>query len=189
MTTIYFTSLPFFPSNEELPATEANTEIEGRSPEILSSKSLDRKYYTEGLSVYEDSWVKEYSFYARLFLAAFDKGIWQSAFYLGQLYRKGRGVEKNDEKAFNCYLGGAAKGHGESCNQAGVCLEHGIGTEKNVAEAVLYFKRGYAAGTTYGRTMYGISLFLVRQYRRTLLVDLNYGLSQAKREKSEQMHN
>jgi len=56
-------------------------------------------------------------------------------------------------------LVGAAEGDGDSCTKAGLCLEFGTGTEKNIAKAVSYFKKGYEAGSIEGRTKYGSSHF------------------------------
>lgn len=139
--------------------------------EVLCSESLGRRYYGEALTFYEGRLEKDYVSAARLFKAAFDKGTWQAAFYLGKLNYKGQGVVQDFEKAFNYYLVGASEGDGESYAQVGVCLCLGRGIERNYEKAVGYYKKAAHAGCKTGKVYYGFCVF----YGRTMAPNPSLG--------------
>ncbi|RIA96752.1 hypothetical protein C1645_871848 [Glomus cerebriforme] len=59
---------------------------------------------------------------------------------LGQYYRHGKGVEKDEVKAFEYYKKSADQGHLNAQFQLGHCYDYGIGTEVNKAKAFELYK-------------------------------------------------
>ena len=64
-----------------------------------------------------------------------------SLFNLAQLYRKGRGVQQDYEKAISLYMAAAKKGYDPALYQVAVMYEEGIGFEKDINEAKLLYKK------------------------------------------------
>lgn len=78
-------------------------------PEIQSLEFVGRKNFGLGLTYYKGELENDYSHAFRCFTASFEHGKWEAAFYLGELYYNGHGVEKDYAKAYNYYLLGAGK--------------------------------------------------------------------------------
>ncbi|GBB97474.1 hypothetical protein RclHR1_00030031 [Rhizophagus clarus] len=55
---------------------------------------------------------------------------------LAYSYQYGMGKEKNENKAFECYLKAAKEGNVNAQNNLGYCYQNGIGTEKNESKAL-----------------------------------------------------
>lgn len=128
-------------------------------PELLAAESRSTKFflfgkYYDGMSI-RGKFVKDYNLSGPYFAAALEYGIWEAAFYLGELYYDGLGVRKNYERAFKFYEKGAKMDHGESLYKVGWCLSSGHGTEWNEAAAIRYFKLTYEPGSAEGASFYG----------------------------------
>ncbi|RIA87323.1 hypothetical protein C1645_878100 [Glomus cerebriforme] len=70
---------------------------------------------------------------------AAENGNYEAQFNLGQYYRYGNGVEKN-EKVFEYHKKSADKGYLDAQFELGYCYSKGIGTEANKAKAFELFK-------------------------------------------------
>ncbi|GBB92466.1 hypothetical protein RclHR1_02010003 [Rhizophagus clarus] len=75
-----------------------------------------------------------------LYKKAAEKGHIASIYELGCCYQYGKGIEKNDIKAFELFKEAAEKGYIKSINKLGWCHYYGIGTEKNEVKAFELFK-------------------------------------------------
>ena len=65
---------------------------------------------------------------------------------LGLMYHRGKGTEKNNEKAI-AYLNQACDGgYALGCSNLGLMYHKGDGVEKNEQKAKLFFKRACIAG-------------------------------------------
>jgi TPR repeat protein len=64
---------------------------------------------------------------------------------LGDLYREGRGVERDPRRAFELYLGSAEAGWGPGMVAAGACLQEGLGTEVDREAAERWYTRSMSA--------------------------------------------
>ncbi|KAH0791533.1 cobalamin biosynthesis protein CobT [Histomonas meleagridis] len=67
--------------------------------------------------------------------------------YIGRIYEKGYGVEKNEKEAFEWYRLGAMQCEDLDCvMSAAKCLQKGIGTESNDEEAKRYYRKAADKG-------------------------------------------
>ncbi len=64
----------------------------------------------------------------------------------GDDYYRGRGVEKNEEKAFDWYKKAAEAGNSIAMNNTGNCYYGGIGTHKNAEKAFYWYQQAAEAG-------------------------------------------
>jgi len=62
------------------------------------------------------------------------------------MYKNGEGVEKNFEKAVQCYKKAVALGHSDAMNNLGVMYENGEGVERNVYKAYQLYKKAAQIG-------------------------------------------
>lgn len=81
--------------------------------------------------------------------------IYESCTYLGYLYEKGEGVEKNIGIAFDLYQQGCAGGHNLGCSNLGVMHEKGMGTAVNFRRAAELYEASCDAGAGLGCTNLG----------------------------------
>lgn len=99
-----------------------------------------------------------------------NKGSMDAMFNIGLMYRLGRGVEKNDEKAFLWYETAADKGHAQAQNNLGFMLnnEKGTSTLRNPedcqAEAVHWYHMAAEQGLVDAQFNLGV---MYRQGRGT----------------------
>ena len=62
------------------------------------------------------------------------------------MYENGKGVEKDNAKAFELYTYASNEGHARATVKVGIFVHDGIGTEKDVAKSVEYFEKAKAMG-------------------------------------------
>lgn len=96
------------------------------------------KLYKQGKELYD---AKKYNEAFPRLKAAAEKGHKKAQYRLGRCYDKGRGVEKNDAKAFEWYSKSAAQDYAKAQYQVGKCYKDGEGTKKDRKKAVEYFKK------------------------------------------------
>ncbi len=82
-------------------------------------------------------------------------GIVESCTFLGYLYEKGEGVEKNVGRAFDLYQQGCDGGHNLGCSNLGVMFEKGMGTTVDFGRAVELYTASCDAGAGLGCTNLG----------------------------------
>lgn len=69
-------------------------------------------------------------------------------FNLGISYEKGAGIDKNEDKAFECYLQASLRGHKQSCYEVGRCYYYGIGIKEDKDMAEIWLERAEELGIT-----------------------------------------
>ena len=75
---------------------------------------------------------------------AADKGNVNAQYYIGKLYYKGKGIEKDYKKAFEYLKKAAEQGHVDAQYYLGKCYYDGKGVEKDYEKA---FELGIATGS------------------------------------------
>lgn len=145
----------------------------GPMPEVVSSESLGRRYYLMGFSYYKGISHKDFSLCIRYFTAAYDRGSWEFAFYIGEQFYHGQGVPVNYKIAFKFYLVGAGEGDAESFTKIGQCLEYGQGTVADADKALAYYRKGSEGASRKGGAIYGYVVFHGKGCRQTLRLGLN----------------
>jgi len=133
--------------------------VRAASQDLLSNESEGRKNFALGSLYYTGELTKDFTRAAEYFTTAYAYGVWEAAFYLGEIYYNGLGVEKNYAVAYKFYLVGAENDHGKSLTMVGECLCFGYGTERNYKRAGYFYKRGSDAGCLKGSFFYGFRLF------------------------------
>jgi hypothetical protein len=105
-----------------------------------NAQSAD-KLYDEGKKLYD---AKNYSAAFPKLKAAAEKGHKKAQYRLGRCYDKGRGVEENDQLAFQWYEKSANQGYAKAQYQLGDCYKDGDGVAKDKKKAFELFKKAAA---------------------------------------------
>ena len=78
---------------------------------------------------------------------AADKGNVNAQYYIGKLYYKGKGIEKDYKKAFEYLKKAAEQGHVDAQYNLGVCYIEGFGVEKaDQRKAIEYWEKAANQG-------------------------------------------
>ena len=77
---------------------------------------------------------------------AADDGNVNAQYYIGTLYYKGKGIEKDYEKAFEYLKKAADKGHIDAQYNLGFCYAEGKGIEEDFKKAFEYWKKAADSG-------------------------------------------
>ena len=72
-------------------------------------------------------------------------------------YYAGRGVEKDEAKAFACFLRSAEQGNAGAQNQVGYLYEVGRGVEKNLEEALKWYRKSAEQGNAIAQCNLGLA--------------------------------
>ncbi len=86
----------------------------------------------------------DYATALREFRPLAEQGNAQAQYYIGFMYRKGRGVPQDDAEAAKWYRKAAAQGNAEAQNNLGGMYRKGRGVPQDYAEAVKWYRK--AAG-------------------------------------------
>ena len=108
----------------------------------IGAQNVD-KLYDEGKKLYD---AKDYAKAIVKLKAAAEKGHKKAQYRLGFCYDKGKGVEENDNLAFQWYSKSAAQGYAKAQYQLGKCYKDGEGTTKNRAKAIELFTKAANQG-------------------------------------------
>ncbi|MDE6792342.1 MAG: hypothetical protein K2J48_04595, partial [Muribaculaceae bacterium] len=96
----------------------------------------------------------------------------ESMYELGTCYIYGKGCEKDENKAFECYLKAAEAGHCEAQYEVGVCYRQGEGCQQNFLKAFEWYEKAVAQGNTKAMVNCGIlydnGLGVDKEYRKAL---------------------
>ena len=112
--------------------------------------------YELGLKYYEE---KNYSEAATWYRKAAEQGHVRAQYELGGLYHIGRGVTKDNQKAFKWYRKAADQGYADAQNGLGYIYQIGLGVTRDYQEAIKWYRKAaeqghanaqYALGGTYG---------------------------------------
>ena len=82
----------------------------------------------------------------RLYGKAADEDHTISLYNLGVMYSLGKGVERNDEKAFEHYLRAANQGDADAQYNIGVLFENGRGVKQDSTKAIIFWEKAAAQG-------------------------------------------
>ena len=85
---------------------------------------------------------------------------------LGLLYFNGKGTVQNLERSFSLFLSAARAGDRDANNNAGSCLEQGLGTEMRPAAALVYYQRGAEMDSP--QAMFSLGYLLIRSSVKAL---------------------
>ena len=118
-------------------------------------------YYDSGLNYYlgkngaEVDYKKAYELFIKSIQNDYFNGRKYSYFYLGQMFYFGRGVEKNDQKAFEYFKISAEFGVTNAQCALGYRYENGQGTKKDLDSAFVWYKIAAGLGSDLGQTNLG----------------------------------
>jgi TPR repeat protein len=107
----------------------------------------------EGLAALKE---KDYRKAREEFSAAAEAGDAVAQFHLGDLYLRGRGVEKSPRLATQWYEKAIAHGNGDAQGRLGILLWHGTGIGRNQKRALELLRAGAAGGSAIAQ--YGLAL-------------------------------
>ncbi|MCA0188568.1 MAG: sel1 repeat family protein, partial [Proteobacteria bacterium] len=82
----------------------------------------------------------------RLLIVAADQADPKGQHALGECYKWGRGVEKNDETAFSYFWKAAEQGDADAQGSVGYCYQSGEGIPRNPFKAFHWFSLGAQQG-------------------------------------------
>ena len=82
------------------------------------------------------------------------------------LYFHGKGIKQDLERAFSLFITAAKSGDKDANNNAGNCLEQGIGTELRPSLALYYYTKGAEQDSI--QAMYSLGFLLIRSSVKTL---------------------
>lgn len=85
---------------------------------------------------------------------------------LGLLYFHGKGTVQNLERSFSLFLSAARAGDRDANNNAGSCLEQGLGTEMRPAAALVYYLKGAEMDSP--QAMFSLGYLLIRSSVKAL---------------------
>ncbi|MBQ4111375.1 MAG: toll/interleukin-1 receptor domain-containing protein [Clostridia bacterium] len=80
----------------------------------------------------------------------------------GRNYYNGRGVERNYDKAFECFMEAAEQGDAGGQNWVGVCYERGHGVPQNYGESLRWYKKAAEQGMAVARNNVGLCYYYGR---------------------------
>jgi TPR repeat protein len=83
---------------------------------------------------------QDYAEARRLYELAISHGYNEAYYYLGSLYREGRGVPVDDAKAVEYFKAGADRGESRAQNALGYAYQTGRGVPQDLEKASAYFK-------------------------------------------------
>ena len=93
--------------------------------------------------------VRDYKRAAQILAPIAESGMPEAQYQLAGLYRSGRGVEKDHERAFKWLKKASLQEHVKAQYNLGVMYEHGWGTDESLDDALIW----YRAAATQGHTL------------------------------------
>lgn len=129
----------------------------------LAAKLLGKQYASGGDSVPADP-AKSTQWFRKameLFRRDAEAGVFHAAYMVGEAYELGQGVEKDVGTARDWYLRGAEKDQDpDAMERLGLFYQHGDGeTEKDLEEALRWYRRAAEAGSALGMNQVGFFHF------------------------------
>lgn len=118
--------------------------------QYLYSSMLDKGIATDVNLEEATKWLK----------AASDQRLVVAMSDLGAAYHAGRGVEKDDVKAFGLYRLAAEAGNLGACINLGLMYRNGEGTEKDLVQAEKWFRIAADKGASYAQRLLGRLLYM-----------------------------
>lgn len=104
--------------------------------------------FVDGRSAY---YAKDYRTAHQEFREAADKGHAAAQYFLGQMYRRGRGVERDRVEAVRWYRKAADQGHARSQFRLGLMYRRGHGVDKDSAEGARWYRKAAEQGHAMAR--------------------------------------
>lgn len=88
----------------------------------------------------------EYENAAKLFKISANRGNPKGENYLAMLYQDGKGVNKDDVRAFSLALSAAKKGYSPAQRRTAIYFHHGIGTKIDFSQALHWYRHAAESG-------------------------------------------
>ena len=123
-----------------------------RYRKMLAETYIDETELGEKLFdvAYAANKAEKYDVSVKLLEEAVEKGSAAAANELGGAYLKGRGVEKDEEKALSMYQQAEKMGSASAAYNIGVCYAYGYGVEADEATAFQWFRKAAESGSPFG---------------------------------------
>src|SRR6185312_363888 len=116
-------------------------------PPLNESKFLEKTDIINMAStIFEDESEKMVLVSVRTYQQAAEQGDAQAQYNLGQCYRLGTGVEKDEQKAVEWYQKAAEQGDAQAQYNLGQCYRRGTGVEKDEQKAVKWYQKAAEQG-------------------------------------------
>jgi len=131
----YSVAVPLEEMRGETPPPEEEPDLKG----VDLTQSDAEALYERGLLYLSTQEEQNFSLAHNCFLKAAELGHVSSQFNLGVLYSQGKGVHKDDIKAFTWYLRAAEQGHVKAQYNVGVAYEDGLGAGQDYQEAARWY--------------------------------------------------
>ena len=128
---LYMLSAPYQDSNNE---EDQKIGFEYLQRACQECERLDKVFFQEGNHCDQRSSQTMLSCYAAVLSE------------LGRCYEEGRGVSKDEKKAFKCYNRGSSLNDPSCMVSLGICYENGIGVEMNTLKALDLYRRALILG-------------------------------------------
>ena len=137
----------------------------GASPSFAQAAS---EMFTIGKRQYDEERYGE----ARItFDAACKAANDEACYYLGLIYFRGHGVEKDQLRSLELFRPVCSRGHADACGQAGTVLNHVAGRE---GEGLSLMAKGCELGSTIGCTNLGVAYYQGKGTQRNISTALRY---------------
>lgn len=101
---------------------------------------------------YEEDYVSAMMLFERAAIL----GLARSTAFLGLMYERGLGTEKNESMAYHLYSNAATRGDMDGAVQLGLCYANGIGCERDIQAAVEIFDHLVNSDHPRGTAVYGM---------------------------------
>jgi TPR repeat protein len=121
--------------------------------------------FEKGWKAYKN---KDYATALREWRLLAEQGNVKAPFYLGEMYRHGKGVTQDFEEALNWYLLGAERGEHFAQHNAGISYRDGLGVKRNYKTAATWFQKSANQGNPWAQyelgKLYGKGLGVLQNY-------------------------
>ncbi len=148
------------------PVANEGDDNSAATPTFSTDEEMGSLYYDKG----------DYRQAMRCYKKAVDAGSCCGMFWIGVMYRYGKGVERDYEESFRWFLKVAeteSSDAGAAYALIGILYRHGNGVQMDEQEALQWFRKGADAGDA--SAMYYIGC--MHQYGEGVAVDLNEALA------------
>jgi uncharacterized protein len=120
---------------------------------LLGTQTLAIAGLPEGITAYK---AKDYATALKEFLPLANQGNAQAQLHLGNMYRNGTGVPKDEKQAVDWYRKAAEQGYAMAQNNLGMSYDNGTGVPKDEKQAVDWFRKAAEQGDTTAQNNLGV---------------------------------
>ncbi|MFC1580142.1 SEL1-like repeat protein [Thermodesulfobacteriota bacterium] len=131
-------------SENPVKRSDLDTKDKKVEEETIKGARVDpEKNYQRGKALYEE---KRYKDASKWFRKAVAQGHAEAQYQLGGMYTKGKGVAKDDQKAFQLIQAAAAQGHPGAQRAVGWCYQEGQGVAQDYDQALKWYRKAADQG-------------------------------------------